>query len=1257
MPLPSFSLARLLGLSALLLGGFLGCGGGDPQPPPPPPPPALPDASRSSVSVDRASGVQADGIDTVLITITVRDAPGNPLAGRTVRVEVSGEGNTVTQPVGVTPISGVVTALVVSTQVESKQVTASVEAEGGAVVLSDRPVIRFMEALPVQLAFLTASLSATAGEAIAPEVQVALQDRLGRTVPGALGRVTLALAAGPSSAVLEGTLTADAVDGIARFPQVVLKQAGTGYQLKATAGGSLAEATSRLFVVTPAQPSSLVLALPATLTAGSAASATVTIRDPFGNLATHYRGTVRFSSTSPGAVLPADAAFTAADNGSKSVSVTLSRAGSWAVRAEDVATPALAFQVAVSVLPAAAAQLVLTSPSGPFEAGEEFSVEVLARDAFGNDATGYLGTIRISSPDPLAELPADYAFTLADAGHHSFNVVLKTAANPQIITVTDTVLPVLTATLGREIIPGAPALLRFAAQPGDGQVRSTLPVTQVELTDAYGNRARVSSPSVSVSLQGGDPASVLSGTVQVSPVDGLASFADLSVDQEGNGFQLTAGAGDLPPVASASFNVIDDVPPGVVTLTSAGQTSTTVSLTWAAVGDDGNLGAAARYELRYATTPITQPAEFAAATLADEGTPGAPGSTASFTVTGLNAATEYHFAVRMWDSAENASALQDLQVSTSNPCEDVVCEVPEPTCAADGVTRVTFSSACVLEDNLPTCQDTEVRMLCPGAEGVCFAGECDTASSPQAGELSITEVMHSPSVGTTDYVELHNPTPRLLNIAGLQIGHAVPGSITSFTVSSPYPGGAVLVPPGGWFVVARHGQFDSNGGVPADYELGDTFELLGDGRLILRAGAETLVEDFTWSSSFPQTPGRSMNLASSIVGTWAAQRPWYWCDTSVNSRLLGGDYGTPGQPNEACGLVVGSAPSFCNIQFPKTFPDPIDPVTYPAVIPYGSRKTIYTQFSALDLTDRNRFGNDDYPHVQVQLGYGTGADPTGWQWSDARFNPFYDTASAAFDPLKDEQWSWLRIMTPGTYSYGFRYRLYDPVAGSFSGYTYCDQNGVAPEPSAGSYGAVTVSTEPLGPTQHVVISEFAPWGTNGGTGNEDDEFLELYNPSNAPVDLSGWKVQYMPAQGFTYQDLVALPAGASIAAHGFYLIAHTGYAGSVTPDLQYTPSLPRAGGHIRMGRETVGPDIRDSAVVDTLGWGSAFSPEGDAVPTPANAAGSLERKAALLSTAASMEGGPDATRGNGIDSDWNADDFVTRGVRDPQSSASPPEAP
>ncbi len=602
MPLPSFSLARWFGMGVLWLALVIGCGGG--SSPSPSEPQVPPDAGRSSVSVDRSTGVRADGAERVTITVTVRDAAGKPLSGRTVQVEVSGDGNTVTQPSGTTSASGVVTASVVSAQAGNKQVKASVEAEGGAVVISEQPTIAFVAPPAVKLAFLTPSLSATAGEAVSPEVEVAIQDGLGRTVVSASGEVSLQLAAGPASAGLEGTLTAQAVGGIARFPRVVLKQAGSGYRLKATSSG-LADALSPVFEVVPALPASLSLALRGATVAGTPMNATVTIRDAFGNQAANYRGTVHFSSTAPGALLPSDSTFTEADHGAKSFAVTLSQTGAWQVQVEDSETPTLAASVSVTVLPGPMAQFALSSLPGPFEAGEEFSVEVSARDAFGNEATDYLGTIHFTATDPSAELPEDYTFTESDNGRHSFNVAFTVAASPQQVTVTDTAVASLSATLEREIIPAAPSQLRFAVPPVNGPVHAVLPAVQVELLDAFGNRSRVSTPAVTVAIKGGNPVAVLSGTLSVSPVDGLATFSDLSVDQAGNGFQLTATADLLPAVDSTGFDV--------------------------------------------------------------------------------------------------SAAL--------NACSGVVCEVPAPTCAADGVSRVTFTSSCVLVDGLPSCRDTEVRTL------------------------------------------------------------------------------------------------------------------------------------------------------------------------------------------------------------------------------------------------------------------------------------------------------------------------------------------------------------------------------------------------------------------------------------------------------------------------------------------------------------------------------------------------------------------
>src|SRR5438067_5362395 len=60
-------------------------------------------------------------------------------------------------------------------------------------------------------------------------------------------------------------------------------------------------------------------------------------------------------------------------------------------------------------------------------AGEAISLTVRAVDAFGNNVTGYKGKVKFSSTDTQAGLPADYTFTAADAGVHTFTVALKTA--------------------------------------------------------------------------------------------------------------------------------------------------------------------------------------------------------------------------------------------------------------------------------------------------------------------------------------------------------------------------------------------------------------------------------------------------------------------------------------------------------------------------------------------------------------------------------------------------------------------------------------------------------------------------------------------------------------------------------------------------------------------------------------------------------------------------------------------------------------
>jgi hypothetical protein len=73
----------------------------------------------------------------------------------------------------------------------------------------------------------------------------------------------------------------------------------------------------------------------------------------------------------------------------------------------------------------------------PTTAGQPQSFTVTAVDRDGNPLPGYNGTVHFTSSDAQAGLPADYTFTAADNGTHTFTVTLKTAGTES-VTVTDT---------------------------------------------------------------------------------------------------------------------------------------------------------------------------------------------------------------------------------------------------------------------------------------------------------------------------------------------------------------------------------------------------------------------------------------------------------------------------------------------------------------------------------------------------------------------------------------------------------------------------------------------------------------------------------------------------------------------------------------------------------------------------------------------------------------------------------------------------
>ncbi len=105
-------------------------------------------------------------------------------------------------------------------------------------------------------------------------------------------------------------------------------------------------------------------------------------------------------------------------------------------------------------------------------------------------------------------------------------------------------------------------------------------------------------------------------------------------------------------------------------------TPTSIQLNWTAPGDDGSIGTATSYDLRYSTAAITA-TNFASATRWNAmPAPVASGTSQSVTVTGLNPATTYYFAIKSTDDAGNVSPISNVLAKATPALPDLTPPAP-----------------------------------------------------------------------------------------------------------------------------------------------------------------------------------------------------------------------------------------------------------------------------------------------------------------------------------------------------------------------------------------------------------------------------------------------------------------------------------------------------------------------------------------------------------------------------------------------------
>ncbi|HNT74405.1 MAG TPA: Ig-like domain-containing protein, partial [Anaerolineae bacterium] len=313
-----------------------------------------------------SGSMRADALDTAPVTVTLRDAFANPIAGHPVSLAVTSgsytwiDGQAAPEslwlPLGATGPDGVATTIVTSTLAEEKLLGASA---GGAVLATSLP-LTFVPGPATQLHLLLP------GEQHAPG---AAPGKSGAPAPTTAGEsftaTVLAVDAYWNVAPVAPTVTFTGSDAIATYPpnvalvdgrlDVALTYRTAGEHtltVSDLAASPLAAVTSTPFTVDAAPAAYLTLALPASPQLISPLDATVTAYDAFDNVASGYAGTLHFTSSDSQATLPDDYTFVAGtDAGAHTFAggIRFKTPGEQWVQVADAAAPSLSTVVTVTL--------------------------------------------------------------------------------------------------------------------------------------------------------------------------------------------------------------------------------------------------------------------------------------------------------------------------------------------------------------------------------------------------------------------------------------------------------------------------------------------------------------------------------------------------------------------------------------------------------------------------------------------------------------------------------------------------------------------------------------------------------------------------------------------------------------------------------------------------------------------------------------------------------------------------------------------
>lgn len=421
---------------------------------------------------------------------------------------------------------------------------------------------------PQRLEITMEPQAAGVDQPLTPPVQVRVVDLTGTLVPTANDTVVATLLPRPGSVgALGGTVSVEAINGVATFENLKLSAPGDGYAIMFRSSRALVRDTTARFNVGAIGPTAKLklLGVPSTLVAGQviAPAPKVVAVDSNGTVVRAFSEvvTVTVVGGPPGSALRGTTDVDAVDGVANLSNLWLQVEGTayrLSVKAEGVAADTSPM---FDVVTGPASGLKFRTQPVKYEFGREMpgSVQVEVVDAGGNLAREATDSLMLSV-NPFYSLRGGIV-ARAVGGVATFqNLKVEGLPPGRLVSlvVASATLPALSRSTSQPFTstPGKAAKLHVASLPRLVNQGQTFPdAVKVEVRDANNYIVAGDNTEVTLSLGENPGRSTLGGTLRRRAKDGTATFDDLTLSRLGIGYTLVASASGLGSDSSTAFAV------------------------------------------------------------------------------------------------------------------------------------------------------------------------------------------------------------------------------------------------------------------------------------------------------------------------------------------------------------------------------------------------------------------------------------------------------------------------------------------------------------------------------------------------------------------------------------------------------------------------------------------------------------------------------------------------------------------------------